>query len=286
MPLVVGVRFKPATKVYYFDPAGLEDLCVGDYVLVETSRARELGRVVIPPKQVPSEEVVGRLKPVLGRATSVDLASAQHYITREEQALAKCRSKVEEHSLPIKVIRAEYNYDGSYLTLYFTAEKRVDFRALVRDLARLFRTRIELRQVGVRDEAKLIAGLGPCGQPLCCATHLCEFIPVSIKMAKQQGLPLSPMEISGMCGRLMCCLTYENEFYREAQAKLPRSGDSIATADGVGTVKGLNVMKETVQVELESGTVIEVPLSETEVEPSRRARRGTQQQSEPQGGGA
>jgi len=280
MPLVVGVRFKPATKVYYFDPAGLEDLREGDYVLVETSRARELGKVVIPPTGVPPEEIVGKLKPILGRATSVDLASAQHYVTREEQTLIKCRAKVEEHNLPIKVVRAEYNYDGSHLTFYFTAEKRVDFRALVRDLARLFRTRIELRQVGVRDEAKLIAGLGPCGQPLCCATHLCEFIPVSIKMAKQQDLPLSPMEISGMCGRLMCCLTYENEFYREAQAKMPRIGETIATADGVGRVRGFNVIKETVQVELESGTVIETPLSDTEVEPSQRGRRAKPQDSE------
>jgi cell fate regulator YaaT (PSP1 superfamily) len=273
MPLVVGVRFKPATKVYYFDPAGLSDLREGDYVLVETSRARELGKVVIPPKEVPPEEVVGRLKPILGRATSVDLASAQHYVTREQQALEKCRSKVVEHELPIKVIRAEYNYDGSHLTLYFTAEKRVDFRALVKDLARLFRTRIELRQVGVRDEAKLITGFGPCGRPLCCATHLCEFIPVSIKMAKQQDLPLSPMEISGMCGRLMCCLTYEDEFYREAQAKMPRRGETITTADGVGRVRGYNVIKETVQVELESGTVVEVPLSDIEEAPSGRGPR-------------
>jgi cell fate regulator YaaT (PSP1 superfamily) len=274
MPLIVGVRFRPATKVYYFDPAGLEDLCEGDYVLVETSRARELGKVVIPPREVPPEEVVGKLKPIVGRATAVDLASAQHYATREEQALTKCRGKVEEHNLPIKVIHAEYNYDGSHLTFCFTAEKRVDFRALVRDLARLLRTRIELRQVGVRDEAKLIAGFGPCGQPLCCATHLCEFIPVSIKMAKQQDLPLSPMEISGMCGRLMCCLTYENEFYSEAQAKMPRRGDTIVTPDGAGKVKGINVIKETVEVELESGTVVEVPLDETEAEPSRRERRG------------
>ncbi len=280
MPLVVGVRFKPATKVYYFDPAALEDLREGDHVLVETSRARELGKVVIPPTEVPAGEIVGKLKPILGKATAVDLASAQHYTMREEEALLKCRGKVEEHNLPIKVIRAEYNYDGSHLTFYFTAEKRVDFRALVRDLARLFRTRIELRQVGVRDEAKLIAGLGPCGQPLCCATHLCEFIPVSIKMAKQQDLPLSPMEISGMCGRLMCCLTYENEFYREAQAAMPRDGDTIATADGVGRVKGVNVIKETVQVELESGTVVEVPLSETQVQPSQPGKRGKHQQSE------
>jgi cell fate regulator YaaT (PSP1 superfamily) len=265
--------------VYYFDPAGVEDLSEGDYVLVETSRARELGKVVIPPKEVPPDQVVGRLKPILGRATSVDLASAQHYVTREEQVLLKCRDKVDEHNLPIKVIRAEYNYDGSHLTFYFTAEKRVDFRALVRDLARVFRARIELRQVGVRDEAKLISGVGPCGQPLCCATHLCEFIPVSIKMAKQQDLPLSPMEISGMCGRLMCCLTYENEFYREAQAKMPRKGDVIATAAGAGKVRGYNVVKETVQVELESGTVVEIPLNEVEFEPSRRGRRGKQRRS-------
>jgi cell fate regulator YaaT (PSP1 superfamily) len=273
MPLIVGVRFKPATKIYYFDPAGLQDLREGEHVLVETARARELGRVVIPPKEVPQEEIVGQLKPVMRRATSVDLANAQYYARREEQALEKCREKVAEYELPIKVIRAEYNFDGSHLIFFFTSEQRVDFRSLVRDLARLFRTRIELRQVGVRDEAKIIKGLGPCGRPLCCATLLCEFIPVSIKMAKQQNLPLSPMEISGMCGRLLCCLTYENAYYQAAQQKMPPKGEIVKTAEGVGKVMGCNVLKETVQVELDSGTLVDVPLAE--IEPRRDRPHGT-----------
>ena len=284
MPVVIGVRFKPATKVYYFDPAGLEDLRAGDYVLVETSRARELGRVVIPPKEVPRAEIVGQLKPVVGRAAAVDLANARHHATREQEALEKCREKVREFGLLIKVIRAEYNYDGSHLTFYFTSEKRVDFRALVRELARVFRNRIEMRQIGVRDEAKLINGLGPCGRQLCCTTYMCEFIPVSIKMAKQQDLPLSPMEISGMCGRLMCCLTYENEYYEEAQQKMPRKGETVRTADGQGKVTGYNLLKETVEVELESGSFVEVPLAGvTSQRPARRARgRGTPDKTDEQ----
>lgn len=261
MPLVIGVRFKPATKTYYFDPADLKDeLQVGDYVVVETARARELGKAVTPPKEVPQAEVVSPLKPVIRKATSVDLANAQHYASQEEEALQKCRQKVAETGLPAKLIRAEYNMDGSHLTFYFTSEQRIDFRDLVRDLARIFRTRIELRQVGVRDEAKLIQGIGPCGRELCCATHLCEFMPVSIKMAKLQGLPLSPMEISGVCGRLLCCLTYENAYYAEVQGKMPKIGEIVSTADGKGRVTGHNVVKETVQLELESGTTIDVPL--------------------------
>lgn len=260
MPLVVGVRFKPATKIYYFDPVDL-DLHKGDYVVVETARARELGVVVIPPKEVPQEEIVGQLKPVMRKATALDLVNAQHYASQEEEALQKAREKAAEYALPIELIRAEYNFDGSHLTFFFTSEQRVDFRALVRDLAQIFHTHIELRQIGVRDEAKLIQGIGPCGRLLCCTTHLCDFIPVSIKMAKQQGLPLSPTEISGICGRLLCCLTYENEFYEEAQQKMPKIGKIVSTPDGVGKVTGYNVLKETVQVELESGTVIEVPLS-------------------------
>jgi len=270
MPLIVGIRFKAATKIYYFDPAGLEDVHQGDYVVVETARAREMGKVVIPPKEVPQEEIVGQLKPIIRRATAVDLTNAQYYASREEQALQKCREKVTEYGLPIKVIRAEYNFDGSHLVFFFTSEQRIDFRALVRDLARVFRTRIELRQVGVRDEAKLIEGLGPCGRPLCCTTHLCEFIPVSIKMAKQQNLPLSPMEISGMCGRLLCCLTYENTYYQEAQEKMPQKGEIIRTADGVGKVTGYNVLKETVQVELDSGITVEVPLAGIRPQHTRR----------------
>nr|MBC7244543.1 stage 0 sporulation family protein [Chloroflexota bacterium] len=275
MPLVVGVRFKPATKIYYFDPAGL-DLHKGDYVVVETARARELGLVIIPPKEVPQEEIVGQLKPVIRKATALDLVNAQHYASQEELALQKAREKAAEYDLPIKLIRAEYNFDGSHLTFFFTSEQRVDFRALVRDLAQIFHTHIELRQIGVRDEAKLIQGIGPCGRLLCCTTHLCDFIPVSIKMAKQQSLPLSPTEISGICGRLLCCLTYENEFYEEAIQKMPKVGKTVSTPDGVGKVTGYNVLKQTVQVELESGSVIEVPLAKIDAQPQpeRSEREG------------
>lgn len=281
MPLVIGVRFKPATKAYYFDPTGLKDeLQVGDYVVVETARAREMGRVVIPAKEVPQTEIVSQLKPVIRKATAVDLADAQHYASQEEEALQKCRQKMAETGLPAKLIRAEYNMDGSHLTFYFKSEQRIDFRDLVRDLARVFHTRIELRQVGVRDEAKLIHGIGPCGRELCCATHLCEFVPVSIKMAKLQGLPLSPMEISGACGRLLCCLTYENAYYLEVQDKMPRTGDIVSTADGEGRVTGHNAVKETIHVELESGITIDVPLDGIK---STRQLEGGKPRSQEQG---
>jgi len=275
MPLVVGVRFKPATKIYYFDPAGLQDLRASDYVVVETTRARELGTVAIPPKEVTQEEIVGQLRPVIRKATPLDLTEAQYYASQEEQVLQKCREKAVECGLPIKVIRAEYNFDGSYLVFFFTSEQRVDFRALVRDLARIFHTRIELRQIGVRDEAKLISGLGPCGRPLCCASHLSEFIPVSIKMAKLQNLPLSPMEISGACGRLLCCLTYENAYYQEALEKVPKTGEIVNTADGVGKVTGYNVLKETIQVELDSGIIIEVPLAQIKPQYTKQQKRNS-----------
>ncbi len=262
MPRVVGVRFKPATKIYYFDPADVQGLGEGDYVVVETSRARELGKVVLPPQEVSQEEIVGQLKPVLRKATAVDLTTAEYHALRAEEALQKCQEQAASHGLPIKVVSAEYNFDGSCLLVFFTSEQRVDFRALVKDLARTFRTRIEMRQIGVRDEAKMINGLGPCGRPLCCTTHLCEFIPVSIKMAKQQNLPLSPMEISGLCGRLLCCLTYENEYYQEMQSKMPSEGTEVHTADGVGKVIGHSIVREVVRVELDGGTIVEVPLDQ------------------------
>jgi cell fate regulator YaaT (PSP1 superfamily) len=262
MPLVVGIRFRPATKIYYFDPAAVLELRFGEAVIVETTRARELGKVVLPCKEVPQEEIVGQLKPVLRRATEQDIKSSQHWANEERAALQKCQQKAAESQLPIKMIQAEYNFDGTYLVFFFTSEQRVDFRTLVRDLARVFHTRIELRQVGIRDEAKLIGGVGACGRPLCCSSHLCEFIPVSIKMAKQQGLPLSPMEISGVCGRLLCCLTYENAYYQQMLESMPKVGRTVATPEGEGRVTGNNVLKETVHVALESGTMIEVPLAD------------------------
>ncbi len=279
MPLVIGVRFNPASKVYYFDPGDLTDLKAGEFVVVETARGEEVGKVVIPPRKVDQEEIVGRLKGVQRPASALDLTQMTYYRHKEQSALERCQQKVQEHNLPMKVVRAEYNYDGSRLVFFFAAEKRVDFRKLVQDLARSFRARIELRQIGVRDEAKLMGGLGRCGLTLCCATWLTDFDPVSIRMAKQQDLPLSPMEISGVCGRLLCCLAYENEYYAEVKAKLPKRDKVIDTPHGRGRVVQVNVINETVQVELESQVTVEVShqelatLSEPQPPTSTRKRR-------------
>lgn len=263
MTIVVGVRFKPATKTYFFDPAGVEEpLHNGDRVIVETARAKELGRIVIEATDVSNEAIVSQLKPVLRKATPEDLVSAARFAAQESDALRRCRERLAEYRLPAKLVKAEYNFDGSHLTFSFTSEQRIDFRDLVRDLARVFHTRIELRQVGVRDEAKLIRGVGPCGRELCCATYLCDFIPVSIKMAKLQGLPLSPMEISGSCGRLLCCLTYENATYQETHQRMPKVGEIVGTAEGEAKVIGLNAVKETVHVILESGIAMDLTLDQ------------------------
>jgi len=259
MPKIVGIRFKPVSKIYYFNPAGFEDLEVGDYVIVATTRGREAGQVAIAPKEVSKDEVVGKLKGIVRRAEPWDLVQMEHYRCLEHKALETGKEKIAEYGLPMKLIKAEYNFDGSLLVLYFVAEKRVDFRNLVRDLAKTLKAKIELKQVGVRDEAKLIGGLGHCGRLMCCASYLCEFNPVSIKMAKQQNLPLSPSEISGRCGRLLCCLTYENEYYTEMKKKLPRVGEIVNTQYGSGKVTGFNVIKETVNVKLESSVTVEVP---------------------------
>ena len=257
MPSVVGIRFSPAGKVYYFDPIGFKDLQVGDYVVVETSRGEEAGKIVIPAHEVSDEEIVRRLKGISRRASSLDLMQMAYYQYREDDALERCQEKVDEHNLPMKIVRAEYSYDGSRLVFFFAAEKRVDFRSLVQDLARSFKARIELRQIGVRDEAKLLGGLGRCGRMLCCTTWLTEFSPVSIKMAKAQDLPLSPMDISGVCGRLLCCLAYESDHYAAAKKALPKRGKVIDTPEGRGTVTRVDVLKESVQVELENQVTVE-----------------------------
>jgi len=259
MPKIVGIRFKPVSKIYYFDPAGFEDLEVGDYVIVETTRGREAGEVAIAPKEVPEDEVANQLKSIVRRAEPWDLVQMEHYRRLEPRTLEVCREKVAEYGLPMRVVKAEYNFDGSHLVFYFVAEKRIDFRDLVRDLANTLKTKIELRQIGVRDEAKLMGGLGRCGRPLCCISFLSEFNPVSIKMAKQQDLPLSPMEISGLCGRLLCCLTYGNEYYTAVRSSLPQVGEKVITSYGPGKVTGINVLKETVSVELESEVTVEIP---------------------------
>jgi len=278
MPLVIGVRFEPAAKVYYFDPAGFENLTVGEYVIVDTARGEEVGKVVIAPREVSDQEIVGRLKGIQRQATALDLSQLATYRYKEQEALERCSQKAKEYNLPMKVVRAEYNYDGSRLVFFFVAETRVDFRELVRDLAQTFKAHIELRQIGVRDEAKLLGGIGRCGLTLCCATWLTDFNPVSIKMAKQQDLPLSPMEISGVCGRLLCCLAYENEAYTAAKARLPKQGEMIDTAHGRGKIVQVNVIKESVQVELESQVIVDVSYQDVEAQPSighRRRRRTT-----------
>lgn len=258
---IVGIRFKKAGKVYYFDPAGIE-LEVNDYVIVETSRGVELGHVVIAPRQVIANEVTEPLKAVVRKAEPEDIKRAEELEAKAEEALIECGKLIGELQLPMKLLSAEYNIDGSRLTFLFSAEERVDFRELVRRLSSRFKVRVELRQVGSRDEAKLIGGFGRCGRPLCCTSFLNEFNPVSIKMAKEQELPLNPMKISGTCGRLMCCLGYESEQYRAMKSKLPKVGQQVSTPMGEATVAGSNPLKETVLVELESGATVELPLSE------------------------
>jgi cell fate regulator YaaT (PSP1 superfamily) len=261
MANIVGVRFKRAGKVYYFDPAGIE-LAVNDYVVVETTRGMELGQVVIAPGQVLVSDVEKPLKPVMRKATAEDIKRNQELEIKEEEALVECSQLVAKLNLPMKLLSAEYNLDGSRLTFYFSAAERVDFRELVRELAGRLKVRVELRQTGPRDEAKLIGGCGQCGRTLCCVSFLSEFAPVSIRMAKDQNLPLNPMKISGVCGRLMCCLVYESEQYREMKEKLPKNGQRVNTAMGPAKVLEGNPLKETVLVELENEVAVELPLSE------------------------
>jgi len=270
---IVGVRFKKAGKVYYFNPAGI-DLEVNDYVVVETTRGLELGQVVIAPTQVLASDVGRPLKLVARKAEPEDIKRAQELEAKEREALAECSKLIDKLQLPMKLLSAEYNLDGSRLTLYFSAAERIDFRELVRELASLLKVRVELRQTGPRDEAKLIGGCGRCGRPLCCASFLSEFAPVSIRMAKEQDLPLNPMKISGVCGRLMCCLVYESEQYHLMKEKLPRDGQQVSTAAGAGKVVGRNPLKETVLVELENQTTVELPLSEITVESEHQPERG------------
>jgi cell fate regulator YaaT (PSP1 superfamily) len=270
MPEIVGIRFKPVAKVYYFDPAKYRDLVETDPVIVETARGEELGWVSMPLRMVPDEEIKGTLKTITRRATPIDLALMEDYRAREAQALKRCRDKVAELRLPMKVVRAEYSFNGRRLLFAFISEQRVDFRELVRVLARSFKTRIEMKQIGARDEAKLIGGYGRCGRELCCTTWLTEFHPVSIRMAKQQDLPLAPSEISGLCGRLLCCLAYENEQYADFKKTLPRVGTQVTTPQGNGVIVGLNVLTESALIELQNELTVEVKASEVQAVPSSK----------------
>ena len=262
MPQAVVVRFRPAGKVYHFDPAALE-LTEGDQVVVETVRGQEIGFVVRGPREVPAEGLGESLKPVLRKATPQDLEWAQSLRSQEKGALIQAREAARRLGVPMKILTAEYTLDGK-LTFYFTAEERVDFRELVKELAGRFHTRIDLRQIGPRDETKLLGGIGACGLPLCCGRWLTEFAPVTIRMAKEQGLALNPPKISGVCGRLLCCLAYEMEHYRELKQKLPAKGKKISTPMGPAKVIETSSLKETVKVELEGGTVVEIPLAQLE----------------------
>ena len=245
---VIGVRFRQAGKIYFFSPGKLQ-LKRGDQVIVETARGVEFGSVVDGPKEVAESEVTQPLKPVLRIATEEDKRNEQKNREREKEAFRVCKEKIRKHELDMKLINAEYTFDGNKILFYFTADGRIDFRELVKDLAAVFRTRIELRQIGVRDETKLCGGIGVCGRCLCCHTYLADFAPVSIKMAKEQKLSLNPTKISGVCGRLMCCLTNEEETYEELNSRLPTVGETVTTIEGLkGEVQSVSVLRQQVKV--------------------------------------
>ncbi len=251
MVKIIGVRFRIAGKIYYFNPL-LFNIKRGDHVIVETARGIEFGTVVMPPKEVEEDKVVQPLKPVLRLASERDMEQERANKEKEKEAYKICLEKIKQHNLEMKLIDAEYTFDNNKVLFYFTADGRVDFRDLVKDLAGVFKTRIELRQIGVRDETKLVGGVGICGRALCCHSYLSDFAPVSIKMAKEQNLSLNPAKISGVCGRLMCCLNNEEEIYEELNRKLPSVGDFVTTDDGLkGEVQSVNVLRQFVKVLVE-----------------------------------
>lgn len=258
MVKIVGVRFRTAGKIYFFSPGDL-DIKKGDHVIVETARGIEYGTMVSDAREIEEDGVVQPLKPVLRIATPKDDEQAAKNKEKEKDAFKICLEKIQAHGLEMKLIDAEYTFDNNKVLFYFTADGRVDFRELVKDLAGVFRTRIELRQIGVRDETKIRGGIGNCGRPLCCHSYLSEFIPVSIKMAKEQGLSLNPTKISGVCGRLMCCLKHEEDTYEELNKKLPNPGDRVTTPEGdEGEVHSVNVLRQRVKVIVEEGDEKEI----------------------------
>ena len=275
MVTIVGVRFKKAGKIYYFLP-GEETLTIDDGVIVETARGVEYGTVVIGPKEVAKDSLVMPVKEVMRKATPKDLQQLEKNEEREEKAFAICLEKIAKRKLPMKLINVEYTFDMNKIVFFFTADGRIDFRELVKDLATVFRTRIELRQVGVRDEAKVLNGIGACGRPLCCSNFLGDFSPVSIRMAKDQNLSLNPTKISGVCGRLMCCLNYEDDLYKKGgdlyvkkdrtpsprDVEPPGIGKEVVTDEGIGKVLKVNHYKHTVKVQLEAGRTIDLKWSD------------------------
>jgi len=252
MVKVIGVRFRTAGKIYFFSP-GQFDIKQGDNVIVETARGVEFGRVVSGVKEVAEEDVIQPLKSVIRIATEQDQKVVNKNKQKEKEAFKICLEKIRKHGLEMKLIDVEYTFDGNKILFYFTADGRVDFRELVKDLATIFKTRIELRQIGVRDEAKMLGGLGPCGRPMCCSSFLGDFASVSIKMAKEQNLSLNPTKISGICGRLMCCLNYEQSTYEDIRKRMPKVGSIVKTSEGTGEVFSNNIVKESVKVKLKKG---------------------------------
>lgn len=277
MTKVIGVRFRTAGKVYFFSP-GKFQIEQGSYVIVETARGVEYGWVVSGPKDVNDEEVVQPLKSVIRLATDQDRRTVEKNKEKEKEAFQICQEKIQKHGLEMKLIDAEYTFDNNKVLFYFTADGRIDFRDLVKDLASVFRTRIELRQIGVRDETKIRGGIGICGRSLCCSTYLSEFSAVSIRMAKEQNLSLNPTKISGVCGRLMCCLTNEQEIYEELNRHLPSVGDSVTTSDGLkGTVHSLSVLRKLVKVvvnlENDEKEIREYHVDDLRFKPRRRKQK-------------
>ena len=279
MAVVVSVRFKEVGKNYHFDPCGKEYKC-RDKVIVETARGVECGTVTIANREIPDEEITAALKPVLRLANPNDLKTVEENKLKEKEAFDICLGKIADHKLDMHLVDVEYTFDGNKILFYFTADGRVDFRELVKDLASLFRTRIELRQIGVRDETKMGGGIGICGRPYCCSTFLTDFAPVSIKMAKDQNLSLNPTKISGTCGRLMCCLKYEESTYEDLTKNLPDEGDVVDTPSGTGEVLHVNVLRQLVKVGItqEKGDVVitEFPLDEIKINKKRRRRNNSE----------
>ena len=263
MPLVVGIQFRENCKIYSFDATGFEDLTRGDYVVVETARGLEVGKVVVPPREMASVETP--LKGIVRKATPWDLVRMDFYRHKEAEALAKARQLARDIGLSIKLVRAEYDFEGTKLTIFFTSEGRADFKELASLLEEELEVKVELSSIGVRDEAKFIGGIGPCGRLLCCASFLTEFGSVSIKMAKVQDLPINPAAISGLCNRLLCCLRYEFETYKDFKERLPKVGQKIKTPKGEGKLVAINVVKETVTVRLEDETTVELPAEQVEI---------------------
>ena len=281
MTKVVGIRFRNVGKIYYFNPKGY-NMKPGDHVIVETARGVEYGRVVLGTKEIPDEEVVHPLKEVLRVSTREDDEREANNRKKEKEAFKICQKKIREHGLEMKLIDAEYTFDNNKVLFYFTADGRIDFRQLVKDLASIFKTRIELRQIGVRDETKILGGIGICGRCLCCHTYLSEFAPVSIKMAKEQNLSLNQTKISGVCGRLMCCLKNEQETYEELNKKLPGLGDAVTLPDGLqGNVQSVNVLRQRVKVIVEVNDekeIQEYPVSELKFRPRKKKIKVSEQE--------